>query len=65
MYVCESVCERVWVSFLMECCLEGITGKPATVKAGEAGEKGRALCSCCLDPAWHEEGSSVSSPLDW
>lgn len=25
------------------------------VKAGEGGEKGRALCSCFLDPAWHEK----------
>lgn len=33
------------------------------VRAGEVGEKGRALCSCCLDPAWHEKGNSV--PVPW
>lgn len=32
------------------------------VRAGEVGEKGRALCSCCLDPAWHEKGNSVPAP---
>lgn len=32
------------------------------VKAGEVGKKGRAFCSCCLDPAWHEKGSSVPAP---
>lgn len=32
------------------------------VKAGEVGEKGRALRSCCLDPAWHKKGSLVPAP---
>lgn len=32
------------------------------VKAGEVGEEGRAFCSCCLDPAWHEKGNSVPAP---
>lgn len=65
MRIRESVCERVWVifcCFIFECCLEWITGKPAMVKAGGVGEKGRALCSCCLDPAWHENGSSLPAP---
>lgn len=65
MYVCESVCERVWVLFLMECCFEGIIGKLVMVKVGEVGEKGRVLCFCCLDFVWYEEGSLVFSFLDW
>lgn len=32
------------------------------VKAGEFGEKGRTLYSCCLDPAWHEKESSLPAP---
>lgn len=59
---CVWTCVGIFCSFIFECCLEWITGKPAMVKAGGVGEKGRALCSCCLDPAWHEKGSLLPAP---